>query len=339
MAILIVDDAEENRLLLQRILRMSGYADTRLADSAQEAFAQLGIRAGTESTTDIDLILMDVLMPDIDGIRACRMIKANDHLKDIPVLMVTARSEAEDLQVAFAAGASDYINKPVDQVVLQARVHHALRLKHEMDRRKSREKELLETKGLLEEANDTLRRLATLDPITGIPNRRSFETSLEMEWRRAFRDLKPLSLILIDIDFFKAFNDTYGHQAGDDCLRRIAACLKATVNRSSDVVARYGGEEMAVLLPNTDADGAATVAERLRLAVAGLAIEHRTSSVSSTVTVSLGVATEIPARDRAPHDVVAEADAALYEAKREGRDRVRQGDAVRMPAVMQQIGG
>ncbi len=173
----------------------------------------------------------------------------------------------------------------------------------------------------LEKANRELQRLAVLDGLTQVANRRRFDESLQSEWQRLARDRVPLSLILCDIDFFKRYNDTYGHQAGDACLKQVATAIQTSLKRASDMVARYGGEEFAAILPNTDADGAECVARDIRAGVRALAIPHPTSGVSACVTLSLGVATMLVDPECPPSELVSVADAALYEAKSEGRDR------------------
>lgn len=175
----------------------------------------------------------------------------------------------------------------------------------------------------LKEMNQTLLRLSSLDGLTGIANRRRFEEFLDLEWKRAVREATPLSLIMVDIDFFKTYNDTYGHQAGDKCLKQVANVFSSTLHRPGDLVARYGGEEFVVVLPRTDAKGAVSVAEAMRSKVAALGIIHSHSKVSPYITISLGVATTIPSRDVSPLDLIATADEALYQAKQEGRNRVK----------------
>jgi diguanylate cyclase (GGDEF)-like protein len=202
-----------------------------------------------------------------------------------------------------------------------ARVRAALNLKQELDRRRARERQLVEVTRELERVNGQLRRLAVQDELTGVPNRRYFNWLLGREWGRAARDGRPLGLVLADVDLFKAFNDTYGHLAGDSCLAQVAAALTRQVHRSADAVARYGGEEFAVVLPNTDAAGAATVAEGLRAAVAGIGLEHG-GSPHRRVTVSLGAAAVVPGPGTSSDALVRAADEALYRAKEGGRDRV-----------------
>jgi two-component system chemotaxis family response regulator WspR len=188
-----------------------------------------------------------------------------------------------------------------------------------MDRKN---RELQETRRQLESRNRDLERISALDTLTQIANRRRFDAALRQEWRRAARDGAPLSLVFCDIDYFKPFNDTYGHQAGDDCLVRVAQTMEETLNRPADLAARYGGEEFIALLVDTDASGARLVAERIRARVEALGIEHRASNVARRLTVSLGVATIVPRPAIRPEDLVDLADRALYAAKEGGRNRV-----------------
>ena len=314
--ILIVDDSLKSRLLIETLLRAQGYKDLTGVDSAREAFLalNLGAPAGLESV-GFDLILMDLLMPEMDGIQACHQIKSDSRFLDVPIIMVTAEESTESLKEAFDAGAIDYVNKPVNRVELLARVKSALRLKHETDRRKAREFELLEL-------TEQLRKLSVVDGLTGIANRRNFDEELARIWRRAQRESAPVSLVLIDIDHFKTYNDHYGHLAGDDCLRRVAQALQHTVKRPFDLVARYGGEEFAVVLPDTGIPGAKGLAEEMRKAVELLDITHAASAVSPRVTISSGVAAMAPEAGAQPDSLIAAADLCLYEAKIAGRNRV-----------------
>ena len=319
MRILVVDDVEDNRLLLEALLQEAGYDDVRLADSAAEAFSTLTDFVG--SRPEIDLILLDIRMPGIDGIEACRTIKASPELRDIPIIMVTAQCDTAVLDDAFAAGAFDYVTKPFEALELLARVRCALDLKREMDERKARERELVETALRLAQANAALERLSTHDALTDIANRRRFDEVLETEWRRMLRDGGWLSVLIVDVDHFKQFNDAFGHQAGDECLRRIGDVLRDAASRPGDLAARYGGEEFVVILAQTEPEGAHVVAEEVRAAVERLGI-RAPMSPTGTVTVSAGVASIVPTEESTPALLVGAADFALYRAKQDGRNRV-----------------
>lgn len=326
MSILIVDDSKVIQVLLGTTLKKAGYEDLNFASSAQEAFDFLGISAKESTRTvvkRIDLILMDIVMPVIDGIEACRIIKANEFMADIPIIIVTAKDDSEVLQLAFSAGAVDYIVKPVKKQELLARVRSVLKLRHEMDRRKARERELLEVTRQLEEANKTLQRFSYLDGLTGVSNRRFFDDTLNKEWKRAMREQQPLGMIMIDIDFFKAYNDYYGHQGGDDCLRKVAKTINAVPKRPTDFVARYGGEEFAVVLPNTDLEGVRVVAEQMLDDVRNLVIPHERSKVADRITISIGLVSSLPKKGQDCADLIKRADIALYNAKSEGRNRIK----------------
>ena len=321
MAIVVVDDTIFSLEVIKAFLIKAGYLDVITVKSARELY-QLVDGYSDRGIVEIDLILMDIIMPDVDGIEACRNVKKREWLADVPVIMVTATTEKDDLQLAFSAGAMDFIKKPLDRVELLARVRSALRLKHETARRKARETELLEVTRQLQAANERLQNLSFLDGLTGIANRRHFDQELLKESRRAKREKTPLSLIMLDIDYFKAFNDAYGHLKGDDCLKTVASTLKKTLKRSGDFPARYGGEEFAAVLPNTDDVGAAIIAEELRASIERAGIAHINSLCAGYVTVSLGVVTRFSEQAETPDDLILAADRALYRSKHEGRNRV-----------------
>ncbi len=321
MSILIVDDTPVNLVLLEDILKQEGYGDIHCVGSAREAFAFL--ERGGPLGPDVDLILMDVVMPGMDGIEACRQIKAQERLKDIPVVMITVRDDTEALQQSFAAGANDYIIKPVKETELLSRTRSVMRLKREIDCRKAREAELLRMTEQLEIINKTLENLINIDSLTEVANRRYFDRLLENEWQRAIRRADSLALLMIDLDDFKAYNDTHGHQKGDQCLRQVASALNEVIKRAGDLVVRYGGEEFAVVLPNTDSEGAMVVAERLRSEIDTLKIPHEHASSGDTLTVSIGIAAGVPKEGDDRRQIVTAAESALYIAKSEGRNCIR----------------
>lgn len=326
MSILIVDDSATVRLIIKSILNEAGYKDLLFASSAREAFEKLGIdfqsRTPLRTGLEPDLILLDIVLPDLDGIEICRAVKSIEHLQNIPVLMVTGLTETEILKNAFMAGAMDYITKPLNSIELLVRIGSALKLKQEMDRRKAREQELLELTMELEKAIQKLNQLSSMDGLTGVANRRRFEEYMGSEWARGIRNGKPLSIILMDIDFFKAYNDTYGHLAGDECLKTVAMAIKETLKRPGDLICRYGGEEFAVILPETPKNGAVFLAEAMCAQIEGMRIPHQKSPISRFVTISLGVASALPNHNSSPKELIAAADSALYAAKSEGRNRV-----------------
>ncbi|PQJ95179.1 diguanylate cyclase domain-containing protein [Chromatium okenii] len=292
--ILIVDDVPNNIEILLGALERD--YDTQFATSGAEALELIKSELP-------DLILLDVMMPGMDGYEVCRRLKDTPATQNIPIIFVTARDAIRDQEHGFNLGAVDYITKPYEISLLRARVRTHITLKRKSD--------LLET-------------LVALDGLTGIPNRRRFDETLCIEWRRAIREQVPLALIMADVDQFKNYNDFYGHGAGDDCLRDVATCLVEAVRRPGDLAARYGGEEFAVILPDCDSTGAQYVAEQFRALVINRGIPHLRSSVANHVTISAGVAACIPAVADAPEELLKTADLALYQAKWNGRNRVYQ---------------
>lgn len=290
--ILVVDDSPMNIKILHEILH--GEYRVLFATSGAEALT-------TVAAALPDLILLDIMMPEMDGYEVCRRLKDDPRTRRIPVIFVTALADQEDEAKGLALGAIDYISKPVNQAVVRARVKNHLELK---------------------KYQDFLQNLALLDGLTGIANRRNFDERLAAEWKRAKRNRLPLSLLLLDVDYFKLYNDHYGHAEGDECLRRIAAVLRQGTTRPADLAARYGGEEFVILLPETDRKGAAVTAEKVMATVTELAIPHAYSKVASHVTVSIGATSLTPNEERTPEQLVKAADQALYQAKEQGRNRV-----------------
>ncbi len=315
MSILIVDDSVDSVALTKTLLKKDGHTDILVAFTADKAFEYLGIE-GFSGGENIEIILLDIVMPVIDGIEMLRKIKSSKRLYDVPVIMVTSQDDDNNLINAFEIGAIDYIKKPINKIELLARVKSVLKLKHEMDRR-------MKLMIQLEEANQELQRLTFLDGLTGIANRRYFDQKIEKEWKRMRREKKPISLVMIDIDFFKKFNDCYGHQRGDDCLKQVALAIDKITKRPGDLAARYGGEEFTLIFPDTNADNAKKIAEKCRANVEALKLTHEKSEISNFVSVSLGLSSIIPNRDDQHYQcLIKAADEALYKAKKDGRNRV-----------------
>ena len=247
-----------------------------------------------------DLVLLDVMMPGMDGHEVCHRLKADESTRDIPVIFVTAHNDEASETLGLEMGAVDFISKPINPKIVRARVKTQLTLKAQ---------------------SDLLRQWVYIDGLTGVYNRRHFDERLACEWARSVRSGTELSVVLLDVDFFKRYNDRYGHQTGDDCLRRLAACLKDNMKRPADLVARYGGEEFVCLLPDTPLTGALALAEHLRAHVAALGIEHADSTAANGVTVSLGVCCKPADGVGSAASLLRAADAQLYQAKAQGRAR------------------
>jgi diguanylate cyclase (GGDEF)-like protein len=291
--ILIVDDERHNIKLLTEFLRLD--YKIMAAKTGEQALKAL------ESVTLPDLILLDIMMPGIDGYEVLSSLKSNELTKEIPVIFITALESTSDESKGFEMGAVDYIKKPFKPIIVKARVKTHIELKR---------------KTLL------LERMASIDGLTQISNRRSFDNNLEKEVRRASRTQSQLSMVMMDIDFFKGYNDHYGHAGGDDCLQRVAGAVSKIPKRAGDTVSRYGGEEFAVILPNTPYHGAIKVSENIRQAVEDLNLSHAGSNISEVVTMSLGVTTVTGGKGLKPLNLIKKADEALYMAKEQGRNRV-----------------
>lgn len=290
--ILVVDDERLNRKILSELLEEQ--YQIIVAKSGPQALERL------ESDPGIDLILLDVMMPEMDGYEVLIRIKEHNVIKDIPVIFITALNSAEDEERGLNLGAADYITKPFHPAIVKLRVENHLRF--------VRQRKLLET-------------LAGRDGLTEIDNRRRFDEVMDKEWRRANRNGLPLSLAMVDVDFFKRFNDHYGHARGDQVLKSVARALTWGLHRPADLAARYGGEEFVLLFPDTDAEGAKILVDKILVSIASLSIPHQYSDVAPHLTVSIGGATFIGKQEN-PMALIEAADAMLYQAKGKGRNQV-----------------
>ena len=291
--ILIVDDVPVNIQVLNELL--CNEYDVLIATSGADALSLVDEIAP-------DLILLDIMMPEMDGFTVCGVLKTKPHLKDVPIIFITALKDAVDECYGLELGAVDFVTKPFNPASVKLRIRNQLGLKQS--------RELYKTAALL-------------DGLTGIANRRAFDQRLELEWHHAVRHKSSLSLIMIDIDYFKNYNDEYHHQAGDECLKMVARVIADSLSRSLDLAARYGGEEFVCLMPDTSETGVFLIAEKIRNAVESLNIPHNGSKCSSHVTVSLGCATIFPQKGIPFGGLTEKADMALYSAKNDGRNRTR----------------
>lgn len=291
--ILLVDDSPSVLAILSGILSEFSVSTAASGEQALELAAR----------EPFDLILLDVRMPGMDGYETCRRLKQREETAATPVIFVTGLNETADEAQGFAMGAVDFISKPPHPVIVRARVGVHLELKA---------------------ARDQLQRIAASDGLTGLANRRHFESQVQQEWQRALRHGDPLSLLMIDVDHFKAYNDHYGHPAGDACLKRVAECLRSSIRRTGDLAARYGGEEFICLVPELPHAEVTALAQCILNNIAAARLEHAASPVADHVTASLGLATTTPQLNATAtwHELLSTADQALYRAKREGRNRL-----------------
>lgn len=293
--ILIVDDEIANIEIM----------NVALEEEYEVCFATSGAQAiEVAKSVSPDLILLDVMMPDIDGYEVCKTIKAIPALADVPIIFSTGLDDQDAEARGLTLGAIDYITKPVQPVILNARVRNHIELKR---------------------LRDQLAQMAVTDALTGLSNRRHLEQVLNTEINRLSRAGDWLSFIMVDIDFFKQFNDTYGHPVGDRCIAMVAAALNRAVRRAADVSARYGGEEFACVLPGAPPEAAASVASDIQAQVRYLGIPHMASTISPFVTVSVGVASARCLPNMSADLWVQHADRQLYESKKEGRNRIAAG--------------
>ncbi len=310
--ILVVEDSKVTVKVLTGYLASMGVENPLVAETGTQALR-------TFRREHPDIVLLDAKLPDIDGFEvASKIRKAEQGEEWAAIIFLTAMNSDEDLARGIAAGGDDYLVKPVSETVFHAKVRA-------MQRLVGMQRNLVEVTRKLDAANAELQRLSTTDSLTGIANRRALDDFLSREWRRCQRMEKPLSLVMLDVDYFKLFNDKYGHQAGDDCLKQVAAQIARAAPRASDLAARYGGEEFSLVLGESDADGVLWMAERVRQMVADLRVPHYATD-SKFVTISCGVVSVLPDDTRSIETLMQSADAALYQAKRGGRNRTVVGE-------------
>jgi two-component system chemotaxis family response regulator WspR len=315
LTVLLVDDQAIVAAAVKQMLATEADLEVKVCNDALAAE-----RVATEVAPM--LILQDLLMPGMDGFTLLAAYRKAPTLVDVPVIVLSSLEDPNEKSRASEMGATDYVVKLPDKIELVARIRAHMRAYLARLQLEAANRELDQLRKQLEEKNLILERLSQLDGLTGIANRRRFDEMLDLEWRRALREDHPLGLAMIDVDYFKKYNDALGHLAGDDCLRQVALALQGGTFRPGDLVCRYGGEEFGVILPNVDLDGATAVAERLRQAVFGLAMPHPGSELGQ-VTISVGVVAVKPRRhdDEGAASLVARADRGLYRAKRQGRNR------------------
>lgn len=287
------------------------YSLKALGEAFADAYQVLVAKDGAEAVkiaqeNSPDLIILDILMPGIDGYQVLDALREDVSTQNIPVIFLTVKDEPIDEASGLNRGAVDYWTKPFSAPIARARARTQLELKDHRDR---------------------LARQAMTDGLTGVLNRRALDDVCAREFRRSQRNGWPLAFILADVDHFKLYNDHYGHQAGDDCLKQVARAIEASMARAGDAAARFGGEEFACVLPETDEAGALKVATQIQTAVAALKIEHAQSKTAAYVSISIGVALTSDPDTRDAAALVKHADAALYQAKAQGRDRVVRFDA------------
>jgi len=290
--ILVADDERINRKVLSELLEEN--QEVILAKNGEQVLERM------EKDTGIDLIILDIMMPGMDGYEVLKNLKELDQAKNIPVIFITSLSSVNDEEKGLRLGAADYIIKPFHPDIVKLRVENHLKFVHQ--------RKLLET-------------LVGRDGLTEISNRRRFDEVLKKEWNRAQRNGNDLSLIMIDVDCFKKYNDHYGHAYGDKVLKSVAKVLSSELKRPGDMVARYGGEEFVIILPEIEIEGARSLAEKLRVSIEALAIPHEDSDVLKCITVSMGGAT-LTYTDKLAGDLVEAADQMLYRAKSLGKNRV-----------------
>ncbi|MDJ0805798.1 MAG: diguanylate cyclase [Gammaproteobacteria bacterium] len=306
MKILVAEDNLADRLIIRRHLQSMKH-EVILAQDGQEAIEQF-------KKEDPELVLLDVRMPGMDGFATIEKMRSLD-LEWRPILFLSSHTEPETFVAGIKAGGDDYLYKPINRDVLEAKLIA-------MERIVAMRKQLITVTAELAWETEKAQQMANMDGLTGLANRRYMNQILAQEIKRAARERQPISVIMVDIDYFKHYNDHFGHLAGDDVLRKVAKLLQGSVNRAADLVSRFGGEEFCIVLPNTSSQGGAEIAEELRKTVLDERIPHAEGLEQSWLTISLGVSCKIPESDTLVDDVLDMADKALYQAKASGRNRV-----------------
>jgi diguanylate cyclase (GGDEF)-like protein len=290
--ILVIDDEKSNLMALNGILSPDYTVFT--AKSGREGLN----RALADQP---DLILLDIVMPGMNGFEVLKALKESEDTRRIPVIVITGLDNEDDEERGFSLGAVDYIGKPFKNTIVKARVKTHMQIVRQIR---------------------TIERIGLMDGLTDIPNRRCFDDRFALEWRRALREGRPLSFLMMDLDKFKAYNDTYGHPQGDALLRTVARILSAAAKRPADLAARLGGEEFGLLLPDTPAGAAGEIAERIRASVEAARVPAAGGKILTKTTMSIGFVSLVPAEQMAPESFIAAADRNLYAAKESGRNRV-----------------
>ena len=315
VSVLLVDDQAIIGEAVRRMLTVEAGISFHFCSDPNEAMA---------AAEDIQptVILQDLVMPGVDGLLLVSQYRNNPKLRDLPIIVLSSKEDPKIKSQAFAIGANDYLVKLPDPVELIARIRYHSRAYLALKQRDLANQALRLSQQQLVESNLALQRMTKLDGLTGLSNRRHFDEHLEAEWKRARREKTELSLLIMDVDFFKSYNDSFGHVMGDEALRSVAQVLAQSCSRPSDLVARYGGEEFAIILPNTSHEGACLIADGVRRAVQALGIAHVTPTPDATLTVSVGVATIVPGQDTRPISLIQRADTGLYQAKERGRNQI-----------------
>lgn len=306
MKILVVDDSKVIRQIVSECISTMGH-DVSFAENGRQCFEFV-------MQHRVDLVLMDIEMPMMNGLEATKDIR--NHLSDdwFPIIFLTMHTDDDSFAEGILAGGDAYLPKPINPLRLQLTITA-------MERIYLMRKRLFEAQEKLQLANEKLEQLSFYDQLTGLANRRQFDMALTQQYALSRRNKSSLTLIMCDIDYFKKYNDHYGHQQGDQCLATVAKCIATVIKRPGDLACRYGGEEFGIILPDTHLQGGRNLAEQIRLAVSDKCLPHVGSTVGQTLTLSLGIAT-FNGQYASTDELIKAADDALYVAKDQGRNRV-----------------